>query len=146
MALRFGNIGLAAAAYNAGPARVENWLMGNGSLARETHAYVLSLTGHAVEDWAQDRHGEQRVLEPVDRTSCIAVVASLRVKQEGHGLELAPNLAFEGNFLTAIAMVRFEKVRQRYCLRLDPHWRIGSTRQATASEDFLPPLCSTYRR
>ena len=36
----FGNLGLAAAAYNAGPGRVRDWLAGRRGLPRETRAYV----------------------------------------------------------------------------------------------------------
>src|SRR4029079_4482773 len=32
---RFGNLGLAAAAYNGGPARVESWLEGRGGVPAE---------------------------------------------------------------------------------------------------------------
>src|SRR5262249_54450547 len=49
---QFGHIGLAAAAYNAGAARVSAWLAGAGTLPRETHAYVFQLTGRHAEDWA----------------------------------------------------------------------------------------------
>ena len=49
---RFGNLGLAAAAYNGGPARVEGWLQGRRVLAAETLAYVRAVTGRPVEDWA----------------------------------------------------------------------------------------------
>jgi hypothetical protein len=49
---RFGNLGLAAAAYNGGPARVSGWLKGQRSLAAETQAYVQRVTGRPVEDWA----------------------------------------------------------------------------------------------
>jgi len=49
---RFGNIGLAAAAYNGGPGRVANWLAGKGNLPLETRSYVLAITGRTVEDWA----------------------------------------------------------------------------------------------
>ena len=37
---RFGNLGIAAAAYNTGEARVSNWLRGQGGLPNETRAYV----------------------------------------------------------------------------------------------------------
>jgi Transglycosylase SLT domain/SPOR domain len=47
-----GNLGLAAAAYNAGPAQVEAWLAGRGSLPGETQAYVLIVTGYAAQAWA----------------------------------------------------------------------------------------------
>ena len=47
----FGNIGLAAAAYNAGEDRVRRWLSGTGSLPYETQDYVYSITGRSHEDW-----------------------------------------------------------------------------------------------
>lgn len=47
----FGNIGLAAAAYNAGEDRVRKWLAGTGSLPYETQDYVYSITGHAHDEW-----------------------------------------------------------------------------------------------
>ena len=37
---RFGNLGLAAAAYNAGPQRVQDWLSARGGLPKETRHYV----------------------------------------------------------------------------------------------------------
>lgn len=49
---QFGNLGLAAAAYNAGPRRVQDWLAGRGGLPRETQAYVRIITGRYAEDWA----------------------------------------------------------------------------------------------
>jgi len=47
-----GNLGLAAAAYNAGPGQVEAWLAGRRALPGETQAYVLIITGHAAQAWA----------------------------------------------------------------------------------------------
>ena len=47
----FGNFGLAAAAYNAGPERVRAWLDGRRGLPAETRAYVLFITGHAADRW-----------------------------------------------------------------------------------------------
>jgi len=48
----FGNLGLAAAAYNAGPRRVHDWLAGRVYLPSETTSYVYAITGRAAEDWA----------------------------------------------------------------------------------------------
>jgi Transglycosylase SLT domain/SPOR domain len=48
---RFGNLGLAAAAYNAGPNALDKWLAGTGSMPLETQDYVLAITGHDVEAW-----------------------------------------------------------------------------------------------
>lgn len=50
---QFGNLGLAAAAYNAGPKRIQDWLgsKGKGKLPDETQGYVKNITGHRVENW-----------------------------------------------------------------------------------------------
>ena len=48
---QFGNLGLAAAAYNAGPGRVQAWLNGRGPLPGQTRAYVYKITGRPAEEW-----------------------------------------------------------------------------------------------
>jgi Transglycosylase SLT domain len=48
---RFGNLGLAAAAYNAGEKRVEALIAGTGNLPLETRNYVFAITGRQIEDW-----------------------------------------------------------------------------------------------
>jgi hypothetical protein len=48
---QFGNLGLAAAAYNAGPGRVRGWLAGKRTLPSETQAYVRIVTGRRAEEW-----------------------------------------------------------------------------------------------
>src|SRR5580698_3883199 len=50
---QFGNLGLAAAAYNAGPRRVQEWLAGSGYMPQQTRNYVLTITGMTVDDWAK---------------------------------------------------------------------------------------------
>ncbi len=55
LAQRFGNLGLAAAAYNAGPHALANWLAGQGDLPAETQDYVLAITGHDVGEWRGGR-------------------------------------------------------------------------------------------
>jgi hypothetical protein len=50
--ITFGNLGLAAAAYNAGPYRVTLWLRHKASLPQETIAYVQFITGHSIWDWS----------------------------------------------------------------------------------------------
>lgn len=49
---RFGNLGLAAAAYNAGESRVARWLSRGGFLPLETDNYVLDVMGEPVEAFA----------------------------------------------------------------------------------------------
>jgi hypothetical protein len=47
----FGNLGLAAAGYNAGPGRVSAWLAGQGALPSETRHYVAVTTGRSADEW-----------------------------------------------------------------------------------------------
>ena len=56
---RLGNLGLAAAAYNAGEARVNNWLSNKSGLPQETRNYVLAITGLPVEHWKAAAKGLQ---------------------------------------------------------------------------------------
>jgi Transglycosylase SLT domain len=49
---QFGNLGLAAAGYNAGPGRVSSWLAGKRTLPSETRNYVAIITGWTVDEWA----------------------------------------------------------------------------------------------
>jgi len=47
---RFGNLGLAAAAYNAGPGRVSAWLSNHRPLPGETRNYVAIITGWTADE------------------------------------------------------------------------------------------------
>ena len=65
----FGNLGLAAAAYNAGPRRIEDWLAKKGKLPHETQGYVKSITGRAAERWTLAEAGSPAVKLP-QRAPC----------------------------------------------------------------------------
>jgi Transglycosylase SLT domain/SPOR domain len=74
---QFGNLGLAAAAYNAGPRRVQEWLAGAGPMPQETRNYVVAITGSTVDDWASGA----KTSKPPDRapnTSCRELMTMLR--------------------------------------------------------------------
>jgi soluble lytic murein transglycosylase-like protein len=49
---KFGNLGLAAAAYNAGPSRVSAWLASGRPLPEQTRNYVAIITGWTAAEWA----------------------------------------------------------------------------------------------
>jgi hypothetical protein len=49
---QFGNLGLAAAAYNAGPGRVNAFVSKRRQLPDETKNYVVRITGRSAEKWA----------------------------------------------------------------------------------------------
>lgn len=74
---QFGNLGLAAAAYNAGPRRVQEWLAGTGPMPQETRNYVLAITGSTVEEWAKAGKGGRQP-ERIKTSSCRELMALLR--------------------------------------------------------------------
>lgn len=51
---RFGNLGLAAGAYNGGEARMSRYVADAGRLPGETRAYVHWITGHRADQWRND--------------------------------------------------------------------------------------------
>lgn len=51
---RFGNLGLAAGAYNGGEARMSRYRANEGGLPGETRAYVHWITGHRADRWRSD--------------------------------------------------------------------------------------------
>jgi soluble lytic murein transglycosylase-like protein len=69
----FGNLGLAAAAYNAGPGRVRGWLYGGRTLPDETQRYVEAITGRSPADWA--KAGTVSMIAP--EVDCLELVTSL---------------------------------------------------------------------
>ncbi|WP_375775113.1 lytic transglycosylase domain-containing protein [Bradyrhizobium sp. ma5] len=74
---QFGNLGLAAAAYNAGPRRIQDWLAGSGYMPQETRNYVSAITGSSVDDWAAaGRNGKMPARAPT--TSCRELMALLK--------------------------------------------------------------------
>lgn len=74
---QFGNLGLAAAAYNAGPRRIQEWLAGTGYMPQETRAYVYAITGSSVDDWATaGRTGKMPERKPT--SSCRELMALLK--------------------------------------------------------------------
>jgi hypothetical protein len=76
---QFGNLGLAVAAYNAGPKRVQDWLAGSGYMPSETRNYVFAITGSSVDDWATaGRNGKMPTRPPTSTSSCRELMALLK--------------------------------------------------------------------
>ena len=71
--LQFGNLGLAAAAYNAGASRVVKWLHRQSDLPGETRLYVAAVTGRPAEEWGDPGGGRQ--LSGVGAEPCLALMA-----------------------------------------------------------------------
>ena len=79
--LQFGNLGFVAAAYNAGPHRVIEWLERRASLPRETRDYVVRVTGLSVEAW-KSMPIDNAALTFVPHLPCRSLPAFANVEQE----------------------------------------------------------------
>ncbi len=125
---RFGNLGLAAAAYNGGPARVEAWLAGRGGLPGETRDYVSAITGRAADEWANDARAGRAEPEEETPTRCLVLIANVR---RGTGTLMAAAAApyegpvadtpftpwgvqIAGNFSKDRALATYARARQRF--------------------------------
>jgi hypothetical protein len=120
---RFGNLGFAAAAYNAGAARVENWLKGDGGLPAETRAYVSFVTKRSPEEWREAGSTEPPQTTVKEKTaatpsqSCLTLAALLRRSGGGGGLSapLSPwGVQLAGNFSKRVALASFKRTAVRY--------------------------------
>lgn len=122
---RFGNLGLAAAAYNAGPRRVSEWLAGTGPMPSETRNYVFAITGHSIDDWARGPAQDGAAREPVDCGQLIAqakrapgtYLAALearvdRAQQKPWSVQLA------AGFSRSLALSKYADVTNRYAKAL----------------------------
>lgn len=121
---RFGNLGLAAAAYNGGPARVEAWLAGRGSLPGETRNYVSAVTGRTAEAWADGARNETQD-QPQTPTHCLVLVAGFRRGTDRRAVEayggpvgqspLAPwGVQVAGNFSKSQALASYARARAQH--------------------------------
>lgn len=122
--VRFGNLGLAAAAYNGGPNRVANWIGRSSYLPAETQNYVYAITGRAAEDWAIPP-GERAAGDDISDTKlfslrCDQVVANLRVRERQTEATIATaprspwGVQLAGNFSRSIALATFQRLQTKH--------------------------------
>jgi Transglycosylase SLT domain/SPOR domain len=84
---QFGNLGLAAAAYNAGPGRLRDFMAGRRPLPAETRNYVMAITGMSVDDWAKgarsagEAHGQPAAQNCHDLVALLKQAPNLFVEQ-----------------------------------------------------------------
>jgi hypothetical protein len=113
----FGNLGLAAAAYNAGETRVARWLSSGGFLPLETEEYVLDVMGEPADSFADRAYqGTERPLDPKlsfaeacrsMRRILADTVAMSSVVVKPWGVQVA------GNFRRAAALRQWQRVAAR---------------------------------
>lgn len=90
---QFGNLGLAAAAYNAGGGRIERWLSRRSSLPRETRAYVKIITGHKAEDWTDAESTVALSVDLPEKAPCEGVGGLSRQDEAAEiAVDLAPSV------------------------------------------------------
>jgi hypothetical protein len=85
---QFGNLGLAAAAYNAGPQRVRDWIAGKRAIPAETRHYVLAITGRSIDDWLATR-GTRADATDSPAPNCRQLMATLKQQPNLYVRELA---------------------------------------------------------
>ena len=119
LARRFGNLGLAAAAYNAGADRVSDWIANNATLPFETQDYVLSVTGVPAANWADPDSKPALPAEPKGAKDCLALARLLK----NTGAPLAPDIEtahapwgvqVAGEFSRALAIGVYSNLQRRY--------------------------------
>lgn len=114
----FGNLGLAAAAYNAGETRVSRWLSAGGFLPLETEDYVLDIMGEAADNFSTATYqGTTRPLDPkLDfRAACrkLPVIMSATIPMAN--VNLKPwGIQVAGNFRQAAAFRQWQRARARF--------------------------------
>jgi len=114
----FGNLGLAAAAYNAGENRVSTWLTSGGFLPLETEEYVLDIMGEPADNFSERGHaGTIRPLDPKRpfgeacrnmRTINAQTIAMATITAKPWGIQVA------GNFRRSAAIRQWQRVSGRF--------------------------------
>jgi hypothetical protein len=156
----FGNLGLAAAAYNAGSGRVRDWLVRGRPLPGETRAYVRLVTGRSVEEWAQGQTNplETRSLNVVPCDLPPATLVHPNRDASARTNAIKPwGVEVVGSSTPALALARYREWRSKYAAIVgdrEPHVvirgilgemgaarvRIGAGTQADAAR-----LCAALR-
>lgn len=112
----FGNWGLAAAAYNAGPTRLSNWMKNGGFLPLETEDYVLVITGKTVDHFST---GKELTDIPLDekltfQEACerLPIIKSRSISMaQLHPYPWAVQVA--GNFRQSAVNAQWNRLRQQ---------------------------------
>jgi hypothetical protein len=122
LAAELGNVGLAAAAYNAGPDRVRDWLAGRSTLPWETVDYVQFITGRPVEDWKEADTVLPKLLEDGQSLQewCHALPMRKRIYQPIHQSQQATSprrpwgVQLAAHFNRDAALAIYARLRKQY--------------------------------
>jgi hypothetical protein len=122
----FGNLGLAAAAYNAGPGRVDGWLKGRGGLPAETRAYVRIITGRGADEWSSPTPPSWEGAEIPHGVPCAQLVnlmrsTPVRAASQGNPIWAPWGVQLAGNWSQGRVLASYEQLRRRYSSILGDH-------------------------
>jgi len=123
----FGNLGLAAAAYNAGSGRIQKWLSGHSALPRETRDYVRIITGNKAENWLEESRTLSLHLELPRGAPCEGVGGLSKAKEVAAiPVALAPSISdairkaeAEARWATAAKLEAAAKAKTKLALLLE---------------------------
>jgi hypothetical protein len=118
-----GNLGLAAAGYNAGAEAVRGWLAQRQSLPYETQDYVQFVTGRPAEDWVKP--GSDHAIpgignDPLFLKNCIKLVKRQTAlpATATAAVERAPRkpwgVVISGSFSESRALLTFRAIKERF--------------------------------
>jgi hypothetical protein len=120
----YGNLGLAAAAYNAGEKRVSRWLASGGNLPLETENYVLEIMGEPAASFSNRAYaGTVHPLDPKRefRDACrkLPVVRTAAAPRKLGTAAMAPRampwgVQIAGNARREAAVQQYERVRRQF--------------------------------
>jgi hypothetical protein len=115
---KFGNLGLAAAAYNGGPQRVTNWLAGTGGLPFETQEYVEIVTRHPAEDWREGASAAPKEADLQKGGTCLQTAANIAVHEPkrfaGSTLTAPWGVQLAGAFKKGAALAAYGRARRQF--------------------------------
>jgi hypothetical protein len=115
---KFGNLGLAAAAYNGGENRVSRFISSGGYLAIETIDYVQTVTGHSVTKWLVDDVDADYALDGVkpfhDACLALAETASLKTFTPPTAIVRPWGIQIAQFFSPATARRAFARIQAKY--------------------------------
>jgi len=127
---QFGNLGLAAAAYNAGPKRIQEWLAKKGKLPQETQGYVKIITGRPAETWTAAEAGSPAVKLP--RRAPCQEAAGLLAWNGPEYIPLPPTRTPASKDNTIVA-TRARATIARHATRVTPIIGAGKSAKSSAS-------------
>ena len=151
-----GNLGLAAAAYNAGPGQVEAWLARRRPLPFETQAYVRIITGYGAEAWASPTPPQ---VPPSTASSTAASgvrcveLAKLLIDRPQRRRHLASDPAWgpwgvqlAGTWSEGRVLATYEQLRRRYDAILGDRLPLVMDAQRRAPSRFIVRVSESSRK